>query len=240
MTRCWAVAVTVLAALLAAYVTVERLGVGLLADPSSAVVAGGAVAATLGVGLLVIDAVLPVASSMVMVAHGAAFGVVGGTLLSLLGSTGGALLGFGLGRRGAPLVVRVVPVDQRARAERLLARWGGLAVTVSRPVPLLAETVAILAGASAMRWRSLAIAAAAGAFPTALAYALAGALAGGLRGMVLVGGLLLAGLVVGYGRRRAGSPSSSTPRPARGGRPHSPALASAGGRGGWPGGRTRA
>jgi uncharacterized membrane protein YdjX (TVP38/TMEM64 family) len=201
--RWWAVAGAVVSALLLAYFAVEALGVGVLSDPSSVVEAGGALAAALGVGLLVVDAVVPVASSAVMVAHGAVFGVVGGTLLSLLGSTGAAFLGFGLGRRGAPVVTRVVPADERARAERLLARWGGLAVTVTRPVPLLAEAVVFLAGASAMRWRTVGMAAVAGGFPPALAYSLAGALAGGPRVVVLVAGLVLASLLVGYGQQRA-------------------------------------
>ena len=41
---------------------------------------------------------------MVLVAHGALFGVKVGTLLSLVGSTGATLVGFGIGRRSKPLI----------------------------------------------------------------------------------------------------------------------------------------
>src|SRR5215216_7345325 len=128
----------------------EALGVPLLSDPTPWMKHGGLLAASLGVGLLIADVVLPVPSSLVMVAHGALFGVVQGTILSLFGSVGAAMFGFGIGRRGGKLLERVVTPAERARANSLLQRWGALAVIVTRPVPLLAETVAIIAGTSSL------------------------------------------------------------------------------------------
>src|ERR1051325_8864098 len=123
------------------FFAVEALGVSLLSDPTPWMKHGGLLAASLGVGLLVADVLLPVPSSLVMVAHGALFGVALGTLLSLLGSIGAALFGFAIGRRGGKLLERAVTSADRARANKMLARWGTLAVIVTRPVPLLAETV---------------------------------------------------------------------------------------------------
>src|SRR6185436_4502816 len=97
---------------------------------------GGVFAAIFGVGLLIADVLLPVPSSLVMVAHGALCGVALGTFLSLLGSVGAALFGFAIGRRGGKLLERVVTQEERARADKLLARWGALAIVVTRPVPL--------------------------------------------------------------------------------------------------------
>src|SRR5215510_12446766 len=122
------------------FLIVEALGVPLLSDPTPWMKHGGVVAAALGVGLLIADVVLPVPSSLVMVAHGALFGVVIGTLLSLSGSIGAALFGFAIGRRGGKLLERTVTPSERARANVLLARWGALAIIVTRPIPLLAET----------------------------------------------------------------------------------------------------
>src|SRR5919112_3383783 len=85
------------------FAAAELLGVRLLTDPTPWLSGGGAAAACVGVGLLVADVLLPVPSSLVMVAHGALFGVTGGTLLSLLGSVGAALFGFAIGRRGGGL-----------------------------------------------------------------------------------------------------------------------------------------
>ena len=146
--------------------------------------------------MLVVDAALPVPSSLVMVAHGTRFGVAIGTVLSIVGSTGAALLGFALGRRGGPLLTQLVPPEERAWADRLLVRWGTLAIIVTRPVPLLAETTAIMAGASPLGWRRVALAALAGSLPGALLYALTGAVATSFQNGALVFGLviLVAGL----------------------------------------------
>ena len=54
--------------------------------------------------------------------------------------------------KGGPLLSRLVPPEERARANDLLDRWGEMAVVATRPVPILAETVAILAGASPKSW----------------------------------------------------------------------------------------
>jgi uncharacterized membrane protein YdjX (TVP38/TMEM64 family) len=126
-----------------------------------------------------------------MVAHGALFGVVTGTFLSLLGSVGAALFGFAIGRRGGILLERIVSPDERNRADHILARWGALAVIVTRPIPLLAETVAIMAGASPLGWGRMALAALIGSLPPALLYALTGAAVANLPSTALMFGVVL-------------------------------------------------
>jgi membrane protein DedA with SNARE-associated domain len=115
------------------------------------------------------------------------------------------MFGFWIGRRGGKLLQRLVPPEERARADRLLRRWGTLAIIVTRPVPLLAETVAIMAGASPMGWGRTALAALAGSLPPALLYALTGASAGKFHNTVLmfVFVLLMTGFFWLVGRRVA-------------------------------------
>jgi uncharacterized membrane protein YdjX (TVP38/TMEM64 family) len=180
-----------LALFTAMFVAVEALDVPLLTDPRPVLQAAPLAAAPVGVGLLVLDVFLPVPSSLLMIAHGAAFGPLLGAALSLLGSLGAALLGFTLGRRGGPLLDRLVPADERRRVDALLARWGALAILVTRPVPLLAETTVILAGASPLGWRRTAVAALIGSVPAAVLYALAGSVATGLANPVAVFALVL-------------------------------------------------
>ena len=170
---------------------VEALGVPLLSDPTPWMRHGGVVAASVGVGLLIADVVLPVPSSIVMVAHGALFGVLWGTMLSLIGSTGAAVFGFAIGRRGGVLLERVVTPAERTRASSILTRWGTLAIIITRPVPLLAETVAIMAGASSMTWRAIIVASVAGSLPPALLYALTGAAVANLQNTALMFGIVL-------------------------------------------------
>lgn len=201
MKRYVLVVLAVMAVFLGLFGIAEALNLPLLTDPGPWLSRGGWAAAALGFVLLVADVVLPVPSSLVMIAHGALFGVLGGTLLSLAGSLGAGLFGFLLGRRGSGLVARLVSEPERGRADALLARWGDLAVVVTRPVPILAETVALLAGASPMGWTRMTLATLAGSLPAALLYAITGATARSFDSVVLVLGLVLAvaGLFWGLG-----------------------------------------
>ena len=191
MKRYLLIMASMIAFFLVLFFVVEALGVPLLVDPTPWMRHGGILAAALGVSLLIADVLLPVPSSLVMVAHGALFGVVTGTFLSLLGSVGAALFGFAIGRRGGSLLERIVSPDERNRADHILARWGALAVIVTRPIPLLAETVAIMAGASPLGWRRMALAALVGSLPPALLYALTGAAVANLQSTALMFGVVL-------------------------------------------------
>jgi uncharacterized membrane protein YdjX (TVP38/TMEM64 family) len=192
MERYWAFVSAILSFLLLIFLLVEAMDVPLLTDPSPSLGSGDMLAGLVGVGLLVADVVLPVPSSTLMIAHGALFGLVGGTLLSLAGSMGAALVGFALGRRAGALLDRFVQHEERARADRLLGRWGALAIVITRPVPLLAETVTIMAGSSPLGWGRAALATLVGSLPPAFLYALTGTAAV----TSLVNGALMFGLVL--------------------------------------------
>lgn len=203
-----------MAAMLATFVVVDVLGVEPLRDPKPLLGAGGALTAVTGTGLLVADVFLPVPSSGVMLAHGALFGVVVGAALSLLGSLGAFAVGFGLGRRGSQTVGRLVSEEERSRADRLLRRWGVLAILVTRPVPILAETTAFVAGTSSLGWRPSLVAALVGSLPAALLYAVAGALAASFAtGAVVFAVVVLLGLVaLALSSRGAPEPAPVGPR----------------------------
>lgn len=182
---------------------VEALDVPLLGDPRAAMDHGGLAAASVGVGLLVADVLIPVPSSIVMVAHGALFGVVLGAAISLLGNLGAAWFGFWLGRRGASTLDRLMSAEERRRGDAMLKRWGTMAIVATRPVPMLAETIVILAGTSSLGWGQLTIASLAGSLPAAVLLAAAGATGMALDSALLVFGLVL--LIAGgfwlWGRR---------------------------------------
>lgn len=217
MIRYWSFAASVLAILLASYVLVEVLDIRMLQDPESSLDAGGPVGGVVGVSLLVADAFIPVPSSLVMIALGALYGAVPAILLSLTGKVGMAAACFAVGRRGGPLMARVVPPGERRRADDLLKRRGSLAILVSRPIPLLAEATALLAGASPLGWGRAMLAALAGSAPEAVAYSLAGAIAPSFENAGLIWGSFV--LVVAvfwiaghYLQRRAGQAVEATPR----------------------------
>lgn len=187
MTRRYAlVALAIAAFVLVSFLIVEALGIPILVDPSEDLGRGGIGAAMLGVGLLLVDVLLPVPSSLVMTAQGAVFGVVLGTTLSMIGSVGAALVGFAIGRKGSRLVGRFVSPQEQEASNRLLERWGPLALVVTRPVPILAETTAIMAGTSTLGWGKAVLGIVVGAFPAALIYAIAGAYATSVASGILV------------------------------------------------------
>lgn len=176
---------------LALFGVAQALDVEILTRPEPWLERGGWMAALVGLALLTGDVLLPVPSTLVMVANGALFGVAVGTALSLVGSLGAGLVGFGLGRRGGPWVARLVPEDEQQRANNLLERWGDLAIVVTRPVPIVAETVAVLAGTSSLTWRRMTLATLVGALPASLLYAVTGATAATFDNAVLIFGLVL-------------------------------------------------
>jgi uncharacterized membrane protein YdjX (TVP38/TMEM64 family) len=202
--RYWLVTSVLLLLFLLVFAVFEWRGVPLLQDPSKWLAGGGGWAAALSVGLLVADVFLPIPSSVIMIGNGALFGVAAGTALSLVGSLGASALGFFIGRRSARLIERLVSPGEKAHADALLARWGALAIVVTRPIPLLAETTAILAGGSPLGWPRLLAASVAGALPPCLLYALTGAHSRsfGSGALVFAAVLLVAGGFYFLGRRR--------------------------------------
>ena len=204
MKRYWIITGLLLAFFLSTFGVMEAMHVQFLQDPTGWMnQQRGGVAAAVGVGLLIADVFLPVPSSLVMIAHGALFGIPMGTALSLLGSVGAAVLGFGVGRRGGPMLARMVTEQEKVRADALLKKWGALAILITRPIPLMAETVAILAGASPMGWGKMTLASIAGSLPAALLYALTGATAKGFANSVLMFGvvILIAGIFWFVGKK---------------------------------------
>lgn len=182
---------TIACLILVSFLVVEALDVPLLTDPSGYLDDAGMVGAAISTGLLLIDVFVPIPSSLVMIANGAMFGIVGGTLLTLVGAVGGAMLGFFVGRGGSGMIRRFVsPADQK-RADAMIARWGLLAIIVSRPMPILAETVAIMAGTTALGWKRMLAGSIIGVLPLAVIYAITGALTTDLSSGFLVFGVVI-------------------------------------------------
>ena len=137
--------------------------------------AGAGTAVTV-VALLAMDLFLPIPSSIVMVLSGAAFGVFWGGLLSLVGSVGGEWLGFELVRQyGRRASARIVGDEEIERLSRVFARHGAAAIAVTRALPVVMETMSVVAGLSTMSRRTFLLASLIGTGPIVFVYAWAGA-----------------------------------------------------------------
>lgn len=160
--------------------------------------AGRGSAATVVV-LLFVDLFLPIPSSLVMILSGAAFGVWWGSLLSLVGSIGGEWLGFELVRRyGHRASRRIVGDEDIERMQRLFARHGVAAVAVTRALPVLMETMSVVAALSGMRRAAFLRASLLGTTPIVVVYAYAGAASREIGTLVPAAVILLAVTALGW------------------------------------------
>jgi uncharacterized membrane protein YdjX (TVP38/TMEM64 family) len=173
----------------------------------------GARSALLIVTLLASDVVLPVPSSLVMVLSGAAFGLVWGSLFAFAGSVAGQWLGFEIARRyGQGVARRLIRDEDIADFQGLFETHGFAAVLITRPLPIIMETISVVAGLACMR-RSLFLPASfAGTMPAVIVYAYAGAYSresGSVLPAVLVMGVVMAVGALFYRAARATRASSS-------------------------------
>jgi uncharacterized membrane protein YdjX (TVP38/TMEM64 family) len=194
---------------LAAFGLVEGLGIPLLQDPSYLLETAGWLAAAVSLCLLASDILLPVPGSLLMMANGALFGVAAGTALSLVGGTASAMAGYWMGRSGKSWISKVVTERELEAGSAFFMRHRALAVILSRPVPLLSETVSILAGCSPMKPGKMLLYSAVGYGPSALLYAWGGAHAQGtgFESYSFLAVVALAGLFWWLGRRRMQQPN---------------------------------
>lgn len=126
------------------------------------------------IGILAADILLPVPSSLVTTLGGAGLGIPVGTACGWLGMTLGSVAGWLLGRLAAPRGL----VENEATGRTVTAaprRFGPLAIVLTRPLPILAEATALLAGATGMPFRGFVAAAASANLAIAFAWSLAGA-----------------------------------------------------------------
>lgn len=134
-----------------------------------------AVLAVAEVGILAVDLFLPVPSSMVATLGGASLGMLRGTACAWAGMTLGAVAGWWLGRAIGGRSGRGLDAHDRAMLAGVQERLGPLFVVLTRPVPLVAEAVSFLAGATRMRFGDFFVAAASGNLAIAGAWTAAGA-----------------------------------------------------------------
>jgi len=204
MTRFWMFTAVLLLAMLLLFFVGQALHLPFLAeDPSFLLDQKKWVAGLAGFGLLVVDVVAPVPSSIIMVANGMLFGLVWGATLSVVGGLGAALVGYGIGAKGERVSKRWLGGEALARGNAFFQNYGMIAVIVSRPIPILAEAVTIIAGIARMPPRKFIPAALIGLFPPAIIHAIAGAytltVSSGL--YVFLAVMMLAGTVWMVGRR---------------------------------------
>jgi uncharacterized membrane protein YdjX (TVP38/TMEM64 family) len=154
--------------------------------------------------LLLSDILLPVPSSIVSTAAGYVLGMVAGTATSLIGMTAGSLLGYWLGSHpGVSFARRVVGERELERTRTLYERFGAWLIVIARPVPVLAEVSAFVAGIAGMRIGRFVLFSLLSNLGISLAYAAVGAYAASVDSFLLAfaGAILLPAIGMLVARR---------------------------------------
>lgn len=127
-----------------------------------------------GISILVLasDIVLPVPSSIVMYMNGYVLGIVYGSLISLLALMVSSLAGYYIGKF-ASISTRS---KSDKRADRILARYGIVAILISRGIPILSESICIVCGYNSMQLQRYLLLNLIGYVPLCLLYAFCGSL----------------------------------------------------------------
>jgi uncharacterized membrane protein YdjX (TVP38/TMEM64 family) len=140
------------------------------ANPPSA-----AVTAWVVLGLLSVDILLPVPSSMISTLAGWHLGWWQGTIISTLGMSIGAILGFALARRfGERIALWFAKPEDLEHMAKVTDRIGPITVMVTRGVPVLAEASVFLVGINQLSWRRFLPGVLVSNFAVSLAYAVFG------------------------------------------------------------------
>jgi uncharacterized membrane protein YdjX (TVP38/TMEM64 family) len=178
----------------------DVLGIPLESTIQAWLAGAGPGSAAMIVALLAVDVFLPVPSSLIMVLSGAAFGVLWGTCLSLAGSVAGEWVGFELVRAwGRRVTSRFVGDDDVRRFNRFFDEYGAAAIVMTRPIPVIMETMSMVAGLSGMSRTAFLAASLIGTAPVAMLYGYAGAVSRAT-GTVLPAAIILVSVAAaGYG-----------------------------------------
>ena len=165
---------------------------GVIATPQP-----GYATALIIIALLATDIVLPVPSSLLSTACGALFNIVPGAVVSWIGMTLGCMIAYGIGiKLGLPVIQKLADIDSIAKSQNLFKKYGYWGLVLARPIPVLAETTAIMGGISGMTVTSFASAVALSNLGISVVYASAGALLPAVAVFwVIVGGISLPLLV---------------------------------------------
>jgi uncharacterized membrane protein YdjX (TVP38/TMEM64 family) len=128
-------------------------------------------AGPLGAALLVSDILLPIPTTVIIGAMGAVLGPVAGALWGWVGLNLAGWAGYGLARLGGVRWKdRLLSPAEEKKFKGFFDRKGGLAVVLSRMLPVLPEVLSLMAGFYGMQPFRFGIAVALGSIPPALLF----------------------------------------------------------------------
>jgi len=136
---------------------------------------------------LAFDTLLPVPSSLLMILNGKILGSFFGTLLSFAASLLASVFGFYLGRSANPYFDKFFAIQDKAYSNNLFRKFGNLAITISKALPILSEAISFVAGTTAIAFKTFLLYSAIGHFVVSVMYAYLGSFSNAINsGLVTV------------------------------------------------------
>lgn len=191
---------------LAFFVLAEWLNPGWLMKPGIWLDHSGGWVAAASAGFLALDLVLPTPSSVVMTLNGKLFGTLAGSLINMVGLCAGGALAWCAGRCIQSGLQRFVSDQDRSRAAAKLRSQGIAVLILSRPIPIMAEAIAVTAGASGLSFSRYALGIFCGSLPISILYAYAGSrMTGDSAGLLVFLFVFILSALFWWGGRRFGA-----------------------------------
>lgn len=152
----------------------------------------------LSFSFLTADIILPVPSSLVMILNGEVLGFPAGAALSLVSGVLSSCIGFYLGRRSNPLINKFFSQKDREISDRLFNKFGNMAITISKALPIISEAVSVVSGTTSVTFRNFLYYSIAGHFIVSVIYAYAGSLSSTLNSNLVAAIIMASALFIGW------------------------------------------
>lgn len=139
----------------------------------------------------------PIPASVVQLANGVVYGKFWGAVLNFVGQMAGAIMAFYIAQAlGKRAVEKLIGKISGNAFENWVARWGGRALFIVRAIPgMPSDFISYVAGLTSIRFRTYALATAAGYVPQSLLYAWLGDAAMSWFWWIVLAGFGLSGLI---------------------------------------------
>jgi len=134
---------------------------------------------------LLSDIILPIPSSLIMILNGKVLGFMGGSILSLLSGFCSSSLGYFLGHKSVKYLNRFFSEREIENANSFFIKYGKLSVALSRGIPIISESLAVLSGTTALSYSTFALYSLVGHLVVSVVYAWVGAFTDAYNGHVI-------------------------------------------------------
>ncbi|MDQ3291849.1 MAG: VTT domain-containing protein [Bacteroidota bacterium] len=144
------------------------------------------------------DTLLPVPSSLLMILNGKILGPFWGTLVSWSSSLLSSIFGFYLGRSANPYFDKFFSGQDKAFSNSFFQKFGNLAITISKALPILSEAISFMAGTTTIPFKTFLLYSALGHFVVSVVYAYLGSFSNAVNSGLVTVIIIMSTVILGW------------------------------------------